>query len=297
MPARGGPGSPAGTVGQMWRTTRDVAVTALAVLGGILAVPTPAAAETAAAEADVGYDVSHPQCGTSLPEDHAFGIVGVNGGLATRENRCLVEQLEWAAGASGAVSAQPELQLYVNTANPGQVRDQVTTWPSSGDSPYGECDGTNSLACSWVYGKTRALVTVHAFFRPAARAAGVPEDPAAHRWWLDVETMNTWQSGSPAALDRNRAALEGMATLLDSVGAEVGIYSTGWQWQRIVGTVGPDSVLYRLDSWLAGAVSREGALDNCAEPPLTAGGDVVLTQYVSADLDHDVSCAGGPGRR
>ena len=267
-------------------------VVGLAALGAVLGLPATASAETGGADAPVGYDVSHPQCDTELPEDHAFGVVGVNGGLATRENPCLVEQLRWAAEARGAVRAQPGLQLYVNTANPGQVRDRVDTWPASGDSPYGECDGTNSQACSWVYGKTRALVTVHAFFRPAARAAGVPEDPAAHRWWLDVETMNTWQTGSPAALDRNRAALEGMAALFRSVGAEVGVYSTGYQWRRIVGTVGADSVLYDLDSWLAGAVSRVGAEENCDAPPLTGGGEVLLSQYVSADLDHDVSCPG-----
>ncbi|WP_448616765.1 hypothetical protein [Modestobacter sp. URMC 112] len=268
-------------------------VVGLAALGAVLGLPATASAETGGTDAPVGYDVSHPQCGTELPEDHAFGVVGVNGGLATRENRCLVEQLRWAAEASGAVRTQPGLQLYVNTANPGQVRDRVDTWPASGDSPYGECDGTNSLACSWVYGKTRALVTVHAFFRPAARAAGVPEDPAAHRWWLDVETMNTWQTGSPAALDRNRAALEGMAALFRSVGAEVGVYSTGYQWRRIVGTVGPDSVLYDVDSWLAGAVSRVGAEENCDAPPLTGGGEVLLSQYVSADLDHNVPCPAG----
>jgi hypothetical protein len=77
----------------------------------------------------------------------------------------------------------------------------------------------------------------------------------------------------------------------------VGIYSTAYQWRRIVGSVEPDSVLYELDSWLAGAESRSGAEDNCDEPPLTDGGDVVLAQYVRDDLDHNVSCVGGRSRR
>ncbi|GAB3347466.1 hypothetical protein GCM10027300_08540 [Modestobacter lapidis] len=250
----------------------------------------PASAGEPRGDVRIGYDVSYPQCGTSLPDEQAFGIVGVNGGLATRINPCLVDQLEWADGSTGDLRGQPEVQLYVNTANPGQVRDQVSTWPSATDTPYGTCDGGNTMACSWVYGKIRAQVTVHAYFQPAARDAGIDDDPGAHRWWLDVETVNTWQSGSPAARDRNRAALEGMATYLQDAGAEVGIYSTGYQWRLIVGEVGSDSVLHDLDSWLAGALSREGAEENCDEAPLTDGGRVVLAQYVEDDLDHDVSC-------
>jgi hypothetical protein len=271
---------------------RALVVTAVAVVGGALALPAPASAAAPRRDGrtSIGYDVSHPQCDADLPAEQAFGIVGVNGGLATRANPCLVDQLEWAAGSTGEVRGQPELQLYVNTANPGQVRDQVSTWPRATDTPYGTCDGGNTLACSWVYGRIRAQVTLHVFFQPAARAAGVDDDPGAHRWWLDVETMNTWQSGSTAALARNRAALEGMAAYLQDAGAEVGVYSTGYQWRRIVGTVEPDSVLYDLDSWLAGALSREGAEENCEEPPLTDGGRVLLAQYVDDALDHNVSC-------
>ena len=274
----------------MRRTLRALAVTALAGSGVVLGLPSPAAADTGPAGARVGYDVSHPQCDAALPAEQAFGIVGVNGGLATRANPCLTEQLVWADGSTGVVRAHPGVQLYVNTANPGQVRNEVTTWPSVGETPYGTCDGSNTVACSWAYGKARAQVTVHAFFRPAARAAGIDPDPAAHPWWLDVETMNTWQWGSDAAQARNRAALEGMADYLTSLGAEVGVYSTGQQWRRIVGPVEPDSVLYELDSWLAGAVSRQEARENCEEPPLTGGGRVVLAQYVSEGLDHDVPC-------
>ena len=58
------------------------------------------------------------------------------------------EQLTWAWGSSGEVLSQPKAQLYLNTANPGEVRDQVTTWPSTGGTPYGTCDGGNTMACS-----------------------------------------------------------------------------------------------------------------------------------------------------
>src|SRR4051812_39029606 len=44
----------------------------------------------------VGYDISYPQCGKSVPTDHYFGIVGVNGGNAATANDCLANQLVWA---------------------------------------------------------------------------------------------------------------------------------------------------------------------------------------------------------
>jgi hypothetical protein len=265
----------------------------VAVLGCVCLVtglPAASASTTGDRRPAVGYDVSHPQCGDDLPEEHAFGIVGVNGGLATRPNPCLAEHLVWADGATGELPAQPALQLYVNTANPGELIRLVRTWPLSGETPYGTCEGDNSLACSWRYGWLRAYVDVERFFVPAAEAAGVDPDPAAHRWWLDVETMNTWQYG-PAGHARNRATLEGMTAYLTGRGAEVGLYSTGQQWGRIAGDVPGDSNLHPLDSWLAGAVTRSGAEAGCDREPLVDGGRVVLVQYVADGLDHNHSCA------
>ncbi|MCV2489613.1 hypothetical protein OF117_09570 [Geodermatophilus sp. YIM 151500] len=262
--------------------------TALAVVAGVLAVPAAASAATP----DVGYDISHPQCSSAtLPEERAFAVVGVNGGLATRTNPCLADQLRWAADSSGSVDGQPEVQLYLNTANPGEVREFVVTWPSEGDTPYGGCTGDNDEACSWQYGYERAQNSVVSFFKPAARAARISTQPERYTWWLDVETMNTWQSGSFEAFARNRATLEGMVAYLESEDAEVGLYSTSYQWTRIVGRVPADSPLIGLDSWLAGATSLEEARDNCRRDPLVPGGEVVLTQYVVDRLDRNHSCA------
>lgn len=266
---------------------RRLLVGGIAAVAVVLGLP---ATSAWAAPSSVGYDVSHPQCRTALPTGQAFGIVGVNGGLATIPNPCLATQLRWAWRSTGAVAAQPDAQLYVNTANPGEVRDLVTTWPSDGTTPYGSCDGRNTSACSWQYGWERARNSVSSIFVPAAQSAGVATDPARYTWWLDVETANTWQSGSAAAQARNRAALEGMAAYLIARGAQVGIYALPTQWRQIAGTVTWDSNLYRLDSWLPGATTATGAEANCRRAPLTAGGRVVLAQYVSGGLDHNVSC-------
>jgi hypothetical protein len=265
---------------------RSMVVLGLAVVGVVLGLPGTAGA----APSTVGYDVSHPQCGSSLPSGQAFGIVGVNGGTAVKANPCLSAQLRWAAGSSGAVAAQPKVQLYVNTANPGQVIDQVSTWPTTGQNRYGTCDGSNSAACSYQYGTERAANDVRTILGPAARAAGLSATADAYTWWLDVETGNTWQTGSTAALARNRATLEGMADFLTSAGARVGLYSTASQWRQITGTVPSTSTLTPLNSWLAGATTLNGAISNCAKAPLTRG-PVVLTQYVVGGLDRDRSCA------
>jgi hypothetical protein len=264
---------------------RSSVVVALAVLATLLAAP-----GTASAGTTVGYDVSHPQCDKSLPSDRAFAIIGVNGGTATKVNPCLATQLTWASASSGAVVSQPKAQLYLNTANPGELRTQVTTWPKRGVTPYGSCTGTNSTACSWQYGWERAQNSVLSFFTPAAQAARLDSQPGRYRWWLDVETMNTWQSGSVAAKDRNRATVEGMTAYLVSRGARVGFYSTNQQWAEIVGAVPASSTLTGRDSWLAGATSLSGAQANCAKPALVPAGKVTLTQYVQSGLDRNHAC-------
>ncbi|MDQ1662666.1 MAG: hypothetical protein QOJ68_2646 [Blastococcus sp.] len=264
------------------RSVLVVLATVVAVLG--------LTGSASAAVAPTGYDVSYPQCGKPLPSSPAFGVVGVNGGLATTANPCLAPQLTWAWKSSGAVAAQPKAQVYLNTANPGEIRTQVKTWPTAGSTPYGTCDGSNSSACSWQYGWERAQNSVLNIFTPAAHAAAADSRPASYTWWLDVETGNTWQSGSSAALTRNRATLEGMTAYLVGQGGRIGFYSTSSQWTVIVGSTPTTSNLAGRNSWLPGATTLNGAIANCVKPPLTPGGHVTLTQYVANKLDSDHSC-------
>jgi hypothetical protein len=265
---------------------RSVLVVALAVAAAVLAVPGTASA----APTKVGYDVSYPQCDTRFPTDRPFAVVGVNGGLSTKANPCLGPQLAWAWQSSGAVPAQPRAQLYLNTANPGEVRTEVSTWPETGTTPYGRCDGSNSAACSYRYGWQRASNSVGNFFAAGAKAGRVSGAPARYTWWLDVETTNTWQSGSSEALARNRATLEGMTDYLVARGAQVGLYSTNYQWNQIVGTVPVTSSLAGRPSWLAGATTLSGARENCSKPALVPAGTVTMTQFVQDGWDRNHSC-------
>jgi hypothetical protein len=266
---------------------------------GALALAGYAVAKQSSPSVAIGIDVSWPQPDIlQSSESFAFGIVGVTGGTASTMNPYLVDQLTWASRAGGA-PGQPPVQLYANTANPGEIIDQVTTWPTGNAdqlgytpaNPYGVCDGTNSLACSWQYGWTRAVAVVTTMFAPAATAAGMNADPAAYPWWLDVETGNTWQAGSDKALARNAAALEGMVSYLQFRGARVGLYSTAAQWAQIVGATAPDaSVLTGLDSWIGGGDALAAAKKACRGGALTAHGRVALAQYLAHDLDHDYAC-------
>jgi hypothetical protein len=246
----------------------------------------------------VGYDISYPQCGKRLPTGQYFGIVGVNGGTAATTNPCMADQLVW-ANKSKTGSKQPKVQLYVNTANPGEVIDQITTWPTSNTdktgytttNPYGTCNGANDLACSWQYGWNRSVEADQDRFVPAAKAAGINQAASPYTWWLDVETMNTWQSGSTDALARNTAALEGFAKYYQSKGATVGLYSTGVQWSQITGnTVSPTSNLNGLANWRPSGASLSNAVANCTVAPLTTGGFISMTQYVIKGIDNNHSC-------
>jgi hypothetical protein len=255
---------------------------------GALALAAPLTAQAApkpSPTVQTGNDVSWPQCGSPLPKPPAFAIVGVNHGVANDTNSCFSTQWSWAQNSSG-VTQQPKAAVYVNTANPELAgswwpADDHTQQGQTIQNPYGRCDGTTSAACAYLYGWSKADDDLH--------RQGALSSASGLRWWLDVETVNSWSSSN---LDANRADLEAMAKVFTDAGGSVGVYSTRYQYGRIVGTVGSTSPLYALPSWLAGGSSLKGAQSLCASAALTTGSRVTVTQYVSGGLDYDVSCIG-----
>jgi hypothetical protein len=255
-------------------------VAALAGLVVAWAPLTASATPARTAPTQTGNDISWPQCGSTYPSGQAFGIVGVNGGKASNFNGCFSSEWAWAQTSAGGTS-QARAQLYVNTGNPGDVLAQynVTDWPTSSNAadPYGPCQGTwtDDLACSWQYGYERAAADIQF----VGSSTGM--------WWLDIETANSW-TADPA---RNQAALEGMVAALQGSGASVGIYSSSGSWSSLMGPVPQSSTLYSLSEWRPGARSLKTAVSNCGLAPFEGNGKVVLTQYVSNNLDYDHSCA------
>ncbi|SDB96606.1 hypothetical protein GA0111570_11234 [Raineyella antarctica] len=291
-------------------STRSLVVALVAVVASLATGLAPAYAApknggggTGTTSTAVGNDVSYPNCTGGLPNGQAFGIVGVNDGLANNTNPCLGTELDWAATSTSATT-QPKVALYVNTGNPSGVSG-IAWWPNSNtfydlkgsesntlvdgavrvDVPvpsYGACSATNDAGCAYVYGWAKAYDDLN--YR------GVPDANKSGMWWLDVETANSWESGSTAALAANQADLEAMAAYFKSAGAQVGIYSTSYQWGVITGGKTPStSSLAGLPNWIPGARTLKGAQSNCALSPFTPDSKVTLTQYTSS-FDYDYSC-------
>jgi hypothetical protein len=229
-----------------------------------------------------GFDISYPQCGHSYPSGGAFGIVGVNGGLANDANGCLGSELAWAQTTPGLASpAQPRTSLYINTADPG---NGVADWPRSGSSTlYGSCDGSWSQACAYIYGQQRASYSYGLVGGTLASSAP---------WWLDIETANSWATATNASNwgALNVATIQGFIAGLQGAGAggPIGFYSTASQWQAITGQTASNSSFPTARDWVAGAATLSQAQANCSAS--FSGGRVALAQFPSGGFDGDYAC-------
>ena len=276
-----------------WRRALAASVAGVALL--MLASPV-AGAKTKARPAS-GYDVSYPQCNTSLPSA-TFGIAGVNNGIVFSANPCLgtgdgPSELAWAQRASNRAPA-----FYANTGNPGPAYS--SHWPTGQTSPrYCDPAANNSTDCSFDYGWNAAAdsfsnaVTaeqqVNALTATAATSAA-----AQAPWWLDVETTNSWQTLEPAygqtaaAKANDIAALDGAVAYLQSAGVtHVGFYSTSWQWTQV--TAGTGTHFATNPDWVAGLSNLDSAKSGCTATGFS-GGRVELTQYPANGLDADYAC-------
>lgn len=231
----------------------------------------------------IGYDISFPQCGRRFPSDPAFAIVGVNGGRAFTVNPCLgagngPSQLAWAG---------PYTEFYLNTGNPAPELSRAP-WPTGQMAPrYCTHEDPDSIACAYDYGWNGALHAYRTAVRAYVSLGWAPADavrtPVANRWWLDVETGNSWRD-DPAL---NVAALQGAIDYLELMDvAAIGIYSTGHMWEAIVGRT---DAFADYPNWVAGSTTIKGARRTCIGPGFS-GGVVVMTQYHHDGFDANHRC-------
>jgi hypothetical protein len=259
-----------------YRLKHWLAVCAVAVASAASAVvPAVAAHAASRTTSSTGYDISWPQCPSNYPSGGAFGIVGVNDGIAWSQNPCLGAEFSWAASRPGAPA------LYMNTADPGP---QSTHWNLGGPQAT-SCDpsitDTTSpafAACAYDYGWNTAKDAL------GVESSPVPS-PSTYSWWLDVETSNTW-AGSAAA---NADDIQGSIDYLHSVGvATVGVYSTSYQWQTITGGYAFPSF---TPEWVAGSSAAHQAQSACSQTPFGGfNSSLALSQYHSGGFDADVKC-------
>jgi hypothetical protein len=257
---------------------------ALASAVAVLLAAAPALATTSP-----GYDISYPQCNSPFPATPAFGIVGVNGGKPYSVNPCFGAGTSPSELAWGGINSQ----LYANTADPGPALS--SHWPNGQVSPM-ECNttanpGSDTPACHYDYGWNAAADSyqdaVNGYVSLGWAAPGATQTPVANRWWLDVESANSWTSNTSL----NVQALRGEADYVASVGAAgVGFYSSPSAWSSITGGT---TAFASYKSWLAGAGSLSTAQAACSGAGFTGGG-VGLSQYASGGFDADVDCTPSP---
>jgi hypothetical protein len=231
-----------------------------------------------------GYDVSYPQCGSTLPSAPLFGVVGIDGGVVRKANPCLSTEAAWARGAT----SDPQPGYYVNTANPGP---RVSThWPTSTDGPRAcaaSYPANDSTACAYDYGWANASDSWS-----RATSAGLV-DLSAAAWWLDVETGNSWESlqygGTSSYFANDLASLQGQLDFLVGHGVvSVGVYSTAYQWSQVVG----GAKLATAPVWYAGVGTLTNAQAHCSNAVADAftGGRVTMAQYARNGYDADLRC-------
>jgi hypothetical protein len=249
------------------------------VTGADAAAGSRARGDTAGA---IGFDISYPQCGGPFPKDGDFRIVGVNGGRAFHANPCLGT----GNGPSELAWAGMRAELYANTGNPGPRLS--SRWPIGQTYPR-QCTEADpdSAACAFDYGWNAARdsyrTAIRAYISLGWAQPGARRTPVANRWWLDVETANSWRSDTFI----NVAALRGAVRYLESVGAaSVGFYSAPHMWREITGNT---EAFTDYPTWVAGATTRAGARRRCAGDGFTGGG-VELAQFFINGFDADYRC-------
>lgn len=190
----------------------------------------------------VGYDVSYPQCpGTSAPSG-SFGIIGANDGRPFTLNPCFGNEYGGVANSA-----------YINTGYARAYRSNLTSGCSSGPN------------LAWEIGCSEAEYALgHVSVAPSM-------------WWLDVETANSWSSGS---LQPNRETIQGAVDRFKSLGP-VGVYSTASAWKRITG--GGFTPAGVAGDWLPAASCSSAT-------PFMPGTKVWLAQTTTNNVDVDTAC-------
>lgn len=244
-------------------------VIALAAAFAVLIGVVPGTVPTAAAATLVGYDLSWPNCSAVHPDGTVLSVVGITGGKAFTDNPCFRSEY-LAARQRGLV------RFYMNLNAPNG------TIGMSG--PAGRCSRTNWSCQAFNYGY-RAAAAAWAY---AAKEIGVA--PLQTRWWLDIESTNSWSSRTAL----NARVIAGALTYLTmrqngrSIHANrVGVYSTNYQWHTIAGTYRPTYAAV----WYA-TVYRSvlTAARYCRPPYAFTGGAVAMVQYLPGGIDRDYIC-------
>jgi hypothetical protein len=157
--------------------------------------------------------------------------------------------------------------VYVNTAYPG-----IAYGRKFQHSPR-DCSAGDASCLAYNYGYNAGLYDINHTLR-----LGI----VANRWWLDVETDNSWDNNAQV----NREALEGTLDAINRFAGSdrTGFYSSPSQWNLLTGN-------WRngYPAWMAtGGTDKTAAIKACSGKSFT-GGPIVLTQFTPS-LDQNYPC-------
>jgi hypothetical protein len=225
-----------------------------------------------------GADVSWPQCpkgmgipekrskGLPMPVDEAeFVVFGLTNGPGFTPNPCLADQVAWAQ----------ERELMASAYAVASYPDDETLEQYSWDGPYSGAS---------LKGQLRNVGYQQARYNLDTMVDAGLLTPVV---WIDVEPVPLFEwSANPGA---NAAVVEGAARAYTDAGYAIGIYSTPYLWETVVG----DYELGGVPEWrAAGETSREEALNRCGDDWSIQGGTAILGQWVADNRDHNVTCPG-----
>lgn len=225
----------------------------------------------------LGADMSWPQCpeGLGLPEKRTLGaplpidaaqyvIVGLTNGPGFVVNPCLGEQVDYVR------SREKQIAAYAVSSFP----DDLTIARYRDDGPF---DASTRFGALRNTGYQQAAYNVASMKRTGFLTPVV---------WIDVEPVPDFEwSGDREA---NAAVVEGVARGYTDAGYRIGVYSTTFLWEQVVG-----GFQLGVPEWrAAGQTSRAAALVRCGESSQIQGGPSVLGQWVQDNRDMNVTCPG-----
>ena len=213
----------------------------------------------------LGADISWPQCppgmgienketsGQPMPTAEAeYVVVGLTNGPGFFANPCLADQVAWVKERGLLIAAY-----------------SVISWPDE--------------AAQQEYGGLREAGYAQAQFNVASMEAAGLESPLV---WLDVEQVPFYEWSANTAA--NAEVVVGAAQGYLDAGFRVGVYSTPYIWESLVGDLSLGVPEWRA----AGQTSRAEALDRCGEDWSIQGGEAVLGQWVEDNRDKNITCPG-----
>jgi hypothetical protein len=213
----------------------------------------------------LGADISWPQCppgmgiehketsGQPMPTGEAeYVVVGLTNGPGFHANPCLAEQVAWVRERGLLIAAY-----------------SVISWPD--EDAQEQYDGL------------RGAGYAQAQFNVASMEAAGLDTPLV---WLDVEQVPFYEwSASTAA---NAQVVVGAAQGYLDAGFRVGVYSTPYIWESLVGDLSLGVPEWRA----AGQTSKAEALSRCGKDWSIQGGEPVLGQWVQDSRDKNITCPG-----